>query len=111
GAHEEDPLRLPPAPPGTRRRRHADDPAARLAGLGLDNRSGAVGERRLLDAVTLMALAPAERRVVDAVPRRLLIGGAWRDGANASTFDVHDPRQARCSARSPRRRERRARGA
>src|SRR3954471_9552981 len=33
----------------------------------------------------------AERKVVDAVPKGLFIGGAWRDAANGATFSVEDP--------------------
>jgi succinate-semialdehyde dehydrogenase/glutarate-semialdehyde dehydrogenase len=33
----------------------------------------------------------AEAVLLEAVPRKLLIGGAWVDGETAATFDVHDP--------------------
>jgi succinate-semialdehyde dehydrogenase/glutarate-semialdehyde dehydrogenase len=33
----------------------------------------------------------AEQRVVDDVPKSLLIGGEWRDATGASTLPVHDP--------------------
>jgi succinate-semialdehyde dehydrogenase/glutarate-semialdehyde dehydrogenase len=32
-----------------------------------------------------------ERRVVEAVPKQLLIGGEWRDATGGSTFAVEDP--------------------
>jgi succinate-semialdehyde dehydrogenase/glutarate-semialdehyde dehydrogenase len=35
--------------------------------------------------------AADEHRVLDAVPRRLLIDGEWRDGAGGRTFKVEDP--------------------
>jgi succinate-semialdehyde dehydrogenase/glutarate-semialdehyde dehydrogenase len=35
-------------------------------------------------------IAADEQQVVDSVPRRLYIGGEWRDGANG-TFAVEDP--------------------
>ncbi|MGI8728514.1 MAG: NAD-dependent succinate-semialdehyde dehydrogenase [Solirubrobacteraceae bacterium] len=34
---------------------------------------------------------PGERRILDATPKRLYIGGAWRDGATAATIAVEDP--------------------
>jgi succinate-semialdehyde dehydrogenase/glutarate-semialdehyde dehydrogenase len=40
---------------------------------------------------TTAAGAEAERAVLDAVPKQLLIGGAWRDGAEGGTVDVEDP--------------------
>ncbi len=36
-------------------------------------------------------LAGSEQAVVDAVPKQLLIGGTWRDGAGAETVAVEDP--------------------
>ena len=44
--------RLPAAPPRPPRRRHPDDPAARLAAVGVDHRSGGLGQRRLLDGLS-----------------------------------------------------------
>ncbi|MEA3054685.1 MAG: succinate-semialdehyde dehydrogenase / glutarate-semialdehyde dehydrogenase [Actinomycetota bacterium] len=38
-----------------------------------------------------MALRERERQVVDAVPRRLFIGGEWRDATSGRTFSVDDP--------------------
>jgi len=40
-----------------------------------------------------------ERKVVDGVPKGLLIGGSWRDAANGATFAVEDPatEQTLCS--------------
>src|SRR5579884_1205500 len=35
--------------------------------------------------------ATAERSVVEAVPRRLLIGGDWVDPASGATLPVEDP--------------------
>ncbi len=35
-----------------------------------------------------------ERAVVDAVPKRLLIGGEWRDATGGATLDVEDPSTA-----------------
>ncbi|HWI08781.1 MAG TPA: NAD-dependent succinate-semialdehyde dehydrogenase, partial [Solirubrobacteraceae bacterium] len=32
-----------------------------------------------------------ERAVLDAVPKQLYVGGAWRDGAGGETLDVEDP--------------------
>jgi succinate-semialdehyde dehydrogenase/glutarate-semialdehyde dehydrogenase len=32
-----------------------------------------------------------DRRVLDTVPRQLLIGGSWRDASGGDTFDVEDP--------------------
>jgi succinate-semialdehyde dehydrogenase/glutarate-semialdehyde dehydrogenase len=36
-------------------------------------------------------LAPDERKVVDAAPKQLLIGGEWRDATGGGTFAVEDP--------------------
>jgi succinate-semialdehyde dehydrogenase/glutarate-semialdehyde dehydrogenase len=36
-------------------------------------------------------LASAEQAVLDAVPKQLLVGGAWRDGAEGATVAVEDP--------------------
>ncbi|RNM16176.1 NAD-dependent succinate-semialdehyde dehydrogenase [Nocardioides pocheonensis] len=36
-------------------------------------------------------LGPEERKVVEAVPKQLLIGGEWRDATGGSTFEVEDP--------------------
>ena len=36
-------------------------------------------------------LATAEQAVLDAVPKQLFIGGAWRDGAGGATVAVEDP--------------------
>jgi succinate-semialdehyde dehydrogenase/glutarate-semialdehyde dehydrogenase len=36
-------------------------------------------------------LGPEERKVVEAVPKQLLIGGEWRDATGGATFDVEDP--------------------
>jgi len=41
--------------------------------------------------VTAVVTEATERSVVDAVPRRLLIGGEWRDGAGGATIGVEDP--------------------
>src|SRR4051812_5158234 len=35
--------------------------------------------------------ASAEQAVLDAVPKQLLIGGEWRDGAEGATVAVEDP--------------------
>jgi succinate-semialdehyde dehydrogenase / glutarate-semialdehyde dehydrogenase len=35
-----------------------------------------------------------ERRVVDAVPKRLLVGGEWREATRGKTFRVEDPSTA-----------------
>jgi len=35
--------------------------------------------------------SPEERKVVEAVPKQLLIGGEWRDATGAATFVVEDP--------------------
>lgn len=35
--------------------------------------------------------AASERSAVDAVPKRLLIGGEWRDATGGATLDVEDP--------------------
>jgi len=35
--------------------------------------------------------SPEERKVVDAVPKQLLIGGEWRDATGGRTFAVEDP--------------------
>jgi succinate-semialdehyde dehydrogenase/glutarate-semialdehyde dehydrogenase len=34
---------------------------------------------------------PEERKVLDAVPKQLLIGGEWRDASGGATFAVEDP--------------------
>ena len=36
-------------------------------------------------------LRPEERKVLEAVPKRLLIGGEWRDASGGATFEVEDP--------------------
>ena len=36
-------------------------------------------------------LGPDERKVVEAVPKQLLIGGEWRDATGGATFEVEDP--------------------
>ena len=36
-------------------------------------------------------LGPEERKVVEAVPKQLLIGGEWRDATGGSTYEVEDP--------------------
>ncbi|MEX2414055.1 MAG: hypothetical protein WD399_10410, partial [Thermoleophilaceae bacterium] len=36
-------------------------------------------------------VAAGERSIVDAVPKRLLIGGEWRDGDGGATLAVDDP--------------------
>jgi succinate-semialdehyde dehydrogenase/glutarate-semialdehyde dehydrogenase len=36
-------------------------------------------------------LGPEERKVVEAVPKQLLIGGEWRDATGGGTFEVEDP--------------------
>src|SRR5437868_163628 len=33
----------------------------------------------------------SEQEVLDSVPKQLLIGGQWRDGAQGKTFPVEDP--------------------
>jgi succinate-semialdehyde dehydrogenase/glutarate-semialdehyde dehydrogenase len=38
-----------------------------------------------------MSTAQAERTVLDAVPKQLYVGGAWRDGATGATVAVQDP--------------------
>jgi succinate-semialdehyde dehydrogenase/glutarate-semialdehyde dehydrogenase len=38
-----------------------------------------------------MGSTPEERKVVDAVPKQLLIGGEWRDATGGRTFEVEDP--------------------
>ena len=38
-----------------------------------------------------MALATQERAVIDKVPKRLLIGGEWRDAEGGATLPVEDP--------------------
>jgi succinate-semialdehyde dehydrogenase/glutarate-semialdehyde dehydrogenase len=38
-----------------------------------------------------MTGTPEERKVVEAVPKQLLIGGAWRDATGGRTFAVEDP--------------------
>jgi succinate-semialdehyde dehydrogenase/glutarate-semialdehyde dehydrogenase len=35
--------------------------------------------------------SPEERKVVEAVPKQLLIGGEWRDATGGATFAVEDP--------------------
>jgi succinate-semialdehyde dehydrogenase/glutarate-semialdehyde dehydrogenase len=35
--------------------------------------------------------APEEQKVIEAVPKRLLIGGEWRDASGGATFAVEDP--------------------
>jgi succinate-semialdehyde dehydrogenase/glutarate-semialdehyde dehydrogenase len=35
--------------------------------------------------------ADTEKTVVDSVPRKLFIGGEWRDGSGGATLDVEDP--------------------
>jgi succinate-semialdehyde dehydrogenase/glutarate-semialdehyde dehydrogenase len=35
--------------------------------------------------------APEEQKVIEAVPKRLLIGGEWRDASGGATFTVEDP--------------------
>jgi succinate-semialdehyde dehydrogenase/glutarate-semialdehyde dehydrogenase len=37
------------------------------------------------------ATHPRESPVIEAVPKQLLIGGAWRDATGGRTFDVEDP--------------------
>ncbi|MGY2875419.1 succinate-semialdehyde dehydrogenase / glutarate-semialdehyde dehydrogenase [Marmoricola sp. URHA0025 HA25] len=36
-------------------------------------------------------LRPEERKVLEAVPKQLLIGGEWRDASGGATFAVEDP--------------------
>jgi succinate-semialdehyde dehydrogenase/glutarate-semialdehyde dehydrogenase len=38
-----------------------------------------------------MSSTPEERKVVEAVPKQLLIGGEWRDATGGGTFAVEDP--------------------
>ena len=38
-----------------------------------------------------MAVATQEQTVVDAVPKGLFIGGAWRDATGGGTLGVEDP--------------------
>src|SRR5690242_3889647 len=38
-----------------------------------------------------MAIATREQQVVDAVEKRLLIGGEWRDATGGGTLPVDDP--------------------
>jgi succinate-semialdehyde dehydrogenase/glutarate-semialdehyde dehydrogenase len=38
-----------------------------------------------------MTGSPEERKVVEAVPKQLLIGGEWRDATGGRTFGVEDP--------------------
>ncbi len=40
---------------------------------------------------TAQPTVDAEARVIAEVPKRLAIGGEWRDAANGATFDVVDP--------------------
>ena len=40
-------------------------------------------------------LGAEERKVVDAVPKQLLIGGEWRDATGGATFAVEDPATGR----------------
>lgn len=35
--------------------------------------------------------AADEKRVLDAAPKKLFIGGEWRDSANGATLDIEDP--------------------
>jgi succinate-semialdehyde dehydrogenase/glutarate-semialdehyde dehydrogenase len=39
-------------------------------------------------------MAPAERQVLDAVPKGLFIGGEWADASGSATLAVHDPATA-----------------
>jgi succinate-semialdehyde dehydrogenase/glutarate-semialdehyde dehydrogenase len=41
--------------------------------------------------MTELDLAPAEAKVVDAVEKRLFIGGEWMDATGGGTFEVVDP--------------------
>jgi succinate-semialdehyde dehydrogenase/glutarate-semialdehyde dehydrogenase len=48
----------------------------------------------------MASVTPAdEKRVLDAAPKQLFIGGKWRDSANGETLDVEDPstEQALCA--------------
>jgi succinate-semialdehyde dehydrogenase/glutarate-semialdehyde dehydrogenase len=38
-----------------------------------------------------MSSSPEETKVVEAVPKQLLIGGEWRDATGGATFPVEDP--------------------
>jgi len=38
-----------------------------------------------------MTASPEERKVLEAVPKQLLIGGEWRDATGGATFSVEDP--------------------
>jgi succinate-semialdehyde dehydrogenase/glutarate-semialdehyde dehydrogenase len=38
-----------------------------------------------------MSSTPEERKVIEAVPKQLLIGGEWRDATGGATFGVEDP--------------------
>jgi succinate-semialdehyde dehydrogenase/glutarate-semialdehyde dehydrogenase len=38
-----------------------------------------------------MSSSANEKSVIEAVPKQLLIGGEWRDGAGGATFGVEDP--------------------
>jgi succinate-semialdehyde dehydrogenase/glutarate-semialdehyde dehydrogenase len=38
-----------------------------------------------------MSVASKEQAVVDAVPKKLYIGGEWRDGSEGGSIDVEDP--------------------
>jgi len=38
-----------------------------------------------------MSNSPEERKVIEAVPKQLLIGGEWRDATGGGTFAVEDP--------------------
>src|SRR3954468_14380538 len=42
-----------------------------------------------------MSSSPEERKVVEAVPKQLLIGGEWRDATGGATFEVEDPATGR----------------
>ena len=38
-----------------------------------------------------ISLSDDARRVLDAVPKQLFVGGAWRDASGGTTFEVEDP--------------------
>src|SRR5881227_3463225 len=38
-----------------------------------------------------MSVASKEQAVLDAVPKKLYIGGEWRDGSSGGSIDVEDP--------------------